>query len=402
MKRVFGVILFVLLSLGTMTSQTVSELQAQKKKALENLELTSNLIEKNSKSKTQTLTQLNLLNAEIKQRQSIINTLNAEIRGINKELNKLRNETSKLQQQLDTLKKEYSKLMYHTYYKKSKYDELMFVLSAKDFSESFRRYRYIKQYSEYCQKKTKEITDTKIALSEKLKKTEKVRAERQSVLNERKKENTKLENEKNKQNKLIKDLKKKEKQLKAELKKQQQLANKLNSQIEKKIAEEAKKSSKPSSGGKDGKTYTLTKEEKLLSGNFEKNQGRLPWPVLKGIVVGHFGIHPHPVLKHVTTNNKGIYIQCPKDSKARAVYDGEVTQVFTIAGSNKTVIVKHGLYRTVYSNLINVNVKVGQKVKTKDNIGTIYSDPEDGDKTELYFQVWKDKNIHNPENWLAK
>ena len=401
MKRIFGVFILVLLSCGVMMSQTVSELQARKKKALENLELTSSLIEKTSKSKTQTLTQLNLLNAEIKQRQSVINTLNAEIRGINKDLNKLRNETNKLQQQLDTLKKEYAKLMYHTYYKKSKYDELMFVLSAKDFAESFRRYRYIKQYSEYCQKKTDEINTTKAALGEKLKQTEKVRAERLTVLNERKKENTKLQNEKNKQNKLIKDLKKKEKQLKADLKKQQKLANKLNEQIEKKIAEEAKKSSKPSSSG-SGKSYALTKEEKLLSGNFEKNQGRLPWPVLKGIVVGHFGIHPHPVLKHVTTNNKGIYIQCPKGSQARAVFDGEVTQVFTIAGSNKTVIIKHGMYRTVYSNLSKVNVKVGQKVKTKDNIGTIYSDPEDGDKTELYFQVWKDRNIHNPENWLAK
>ena len=401
MKRVFGVILLVLLSLSVVTSQTVSELQARKKKALENLELTSNLIEKTSKSKTQTLTQLNLLNAEIKQRQGVINTLNAEIRGINKDLNKLRNETNKLQQQLDTLKKEYSILMYHTYFKKSKYEELMFVLSAKDFAESFRRYRYIKQYSEYCQKKTEEINVAKAALADKLKQTEKVRAERLTVLNERKKENTKLQNEKNKQNKLIKDLKKKEKQLRAELKKQQKLANKLNEQIEKKIAEEAKKSSKPSSSG-SGKTYALTKEEKLLSGNFEKNQGRLPWPVLKGIVVGHFGIHPHPVLKHVTTNNKGIYIQCPKGTEARAVFEGEVTQIFTIAGSNKTVIVKHGLYRTVYSNLIKVNVKVGDKVKTKDTIGTIYSDPEDGDKTELYFQVWKDKNIHNPENWLSK
>lgn len=401
MKKILGVFILILLSSGTLMSQTVSELQAKKKKALADLELTSSLIEKTSKSKTKTLTQLNLLNAEIKQRQGVINTLNAEIRGINKDLNKLRNETNKLQQQLDTLKKEYAILAYHTYFKKSKYEELMFVLSAKDFAESFRRYRYIKQYSEYCQKKTEEINTAKAALNEKLKQTEKVRAERLTVLNERKKENTKLQNEKNKQNKLIKDLKKKEKQLKAELKKQQKIANKLNEQIEKKIAEEAKKSSKPSSSG-GGKTYTLTKEEKLLSGNFEKNQGRLPWPVLKGIVVGHFGIHPHPVLKHVTTNNKGIYIQCPKGTQARAVFDGEVTQVFTIAGSNKTVIIKHGLYRTVYSNLTKVNVKVGQKVKTKDNIGTIYSDPEDGDKTELYFQVWKDRNIHNPENWLAK
>lgn len=401
MKRILGIFILVLLSTSVIMAQTVSELQAQKKKALENLELTNNLIEKTSKSKTKSLTQLNLLNAEIRQRQAIINTLNAEIRGINSELSKLRKETKKLQQQLDTLKKEYAVLVYHTYFKKNKYEELMFVLSAKDFSESFRRYRYIKQYSEYCQKKTDEITATKVVLDEKLKETEKVRAERLKVLNERKKENTKLQNEKNKQSKLVNQLKKKERSLKAELKKQQQLANRLNSQIEKKIAEEARKSAQKA-GTKPGKSYALTKEEKLTSGNFAKNQGRLPWPVLKGIVVGHFGIHPHPVLKHVTTNNKGIYIQCPKGSKARAVFDGEVTQTFSIAGSNKTVIIKHGIYRTVYSNLSKVTVKVGDKVKTKDNIGTIYSDPEDGDKTELYFQVWKDRNLHNPENWLAK
>lgn len=400
MRNIIVFLVLVLFS-SSVVAQSVSELQKRKKQALEKLEMTSNLIEKTSKNKTKTLTQLNLLNAEIRERQAVINSINAEIRAINRELNKYRNETNKLKAELDTLKKEYSVLMYHTYFKKNKYDEIMFILSAKDFSESFRRYRYVKQYSESCKKKTEEITSTKLALDEKLRKTEEVRVEKQKVLNERKKENAKLQSEKKKQDKLVNELKRKEKSLKAELKKQQQLANKLNSQIEKKIAEEAQKAAKKS-GTKKGKDYALTKEEKLVSGNFEKNQGRLPWPVLKGIVIGKFGIHPHPVLKHVTTNNKGIYIQCPKGTKARAVFDGEVTQIFTIAGSNKTVIIKHGIYRTVYSNLSKVSVKVGDKVKTKDNIGTIYSDSDDGDKTELYFQVWKDRNIHNPENWLVK
>lgn len=213
-----------------------------------------------------------------------------------------------------------------------------------------------------------------------------------------KSERTKLKEQQKKQDQLVADLQKKEKSLKAELKKQQQLANKLNKQIEDKIAAEAKKS--VSKAGKDN-TYTLTKEEKLVSGNFEKNKGRLPWPVEKGILTGSFGKQAHPVLKHVSVDNKGVYIQCPKGTKARAVFDGEVTQVFSIPGSNNAVIIKHGAYRTVYANLTKVYVKAGDKVKPKQDIGIIYTDTDDGNKTELYFQVWKDKQLQNPELWLS-
>ena len=128
----------------------------------------------------------------------------------------------------------------------------------------------------------------------------------------------------------------------------------------------------------------------------------MPWPVERGVVVGSFGLQQHPVLQHVTINNKGIYIQCPPGSAARAVFEGEVTQCFAIPGSNNIVIIKHGLYRTVYANLGKVTVHPGDKVSAKQPIGTVYSDPEEDNKTELYFQVWKDKSINNPELWLAK
>ena len=230
-----------------------------------------------------------------------------------------------------------------------------------------------------------------------------MRLERLAALNAQKAEQSKLNKQKQKQNELINQLKKKEKELKAQLKKQQDLANKLNKQIEDKIAAETKKSSAGTKKGQSkGKTYALTKEEKLVSGNFEKNKGRLPWPVEKGVVVGSFGIQPHPVLKYVSVDNKGLYIQCPKGTKARAVFEGEVTQVFSIPGSNNAVIVKHGAYRTVYANLTKVDVKVGDKVKVKQNIGTVFTDRENDNKTELYFQVWKDKLLQNPELWLSR
>ncbi|MCQ2369055.1 MAG: peptidoglycan DD-metalloendopeptidase family protein [Paludibacteraceae bacterium] len=398
MKRVI-LITGILLLAFTVCAQSVADLQKKKARALKNLEQTSNLISENKENTAKTMTKINLLQAQIKERKVVINALNAEVNEINRQLSSLRGDIATQQKQLAALKKEYAALMYHQYYKKGKWDNLMFILSADNVAQSLRRYRYIKQYAEYCTQKAAEIEKVKASLNSKMAEVEKVRAERVAVLDARQKENSKLQSEKNKQDKLVKSLKRKSKELQKQLKRQQEIANKLNSQIERKIAEEARKSGKGK--GKSGE-YVLTKEEKLVSGNFEKNKGRLPWPVEKGLVVGAFGIQPHPVLEHVTTNNKGIYVQCPAGTKARAVFDGEVTQCFSIAGSNTTVIVKHGLYRTVYSGLSKSNVKQGDKVTAKQIIGTIYSDPEDGNKTVLYFQVWKDREIQNPEFWLAK
>ena len=147
---------------------------------------------------------------------------------------------------------------------------------------------------------------------------------------------------------------------------------------------------------------TLTKEEQIISGNFDKNQGRLPWPVSNGFISGHYGVQPHPILRHVTTNNKGIYIQTPSNGSARAIFEGIVTQRFSIPGSNNAVIIKHGAFRTVYANLTQISVKEGDKVSAKQVIGKIYTDDENDNKTELYFQIWKDKVLQNPENWLTK
>lgn len=401
MKRI--IILFIECFILTLciNAQSVDELQKRKERAMKNLEMTSNLISETKETTAKTMTKVNLLSAEIKERKVVINSLNAEINGINQQLSRLRSEAMAKQKALEAIKKEYAALMYHQYYKKGNFDKFMFVLSADNFAESYRRYRYVQQYSEYCRKKAVEIEEAKKELNAKLEEVEAVRLKRLEVLNNRKQENSKLQSEKNRHSVMVSKLKRKEKDLRKELKKQQKVADQLNAQIERKIAEESRKAEKKSIQQGKKVSDVLTKEEKLVSGNFEKNQGRLPWPVEKGIVVGSFGIQQHPVLERVTTNNKGIYIQCPSGSNARSVFEGEVTQCFSIPGSNNAVIIKHGLYRTVYANLTQVNVKVGDKVSLKQTIGKIYSDPDEDNKTVLYFQVWKDKSINNPENWLA-
>lgn len=146
---------------------------------------------------------------------------------------------------------------------------------------------------------------------------------------------------------------------------------------------------------------TLTKEETLISGSFAANQGRLPWPTSNGYISGHFGVQAHPVLKHVTTNNKGVYIQTPANTNVRAVFEGKVTQIFYIQGNNG-VIIQHGNYRTVYANLSAIYVREGEKVNAKQSIGKIYTDSDNDNKTELYFQIYNGRSVVNPESWIAR
>jgi murein DD-endopeptidase MepM/ murein hydrolase activator NlpD len=186
---------------------------------------------------------------------------------------------------------------------------------------------------------------------------------------------------------MLNDLKKKEKELIAQQKKQQKKADELQRKIDQLIQQQAKSD--------------LTKEQKLIAGGFEANKSRLPWPVEKGFISGYFGTHQHPVYEHVTVNNKGIYIQTSAGAYARSVFEGEVTSCIML-GNTYAVIVQHGNYRTVYSNLKSLLVKQGDQLKTKQNIGVVASDPSQDNKTELFFQIYKDRTLLNPSNWIAK
>ena len=211
------------------------------------------------------------------------------------------------------------------------------------------------------------------------------------VLDDKKREQDKLKRDERKQKTMLNQLKSKEKDLNKQLKNQQKKVAELNKKIDDMIRQQAEKASKTS----------LTKEQQLIAGGFEANKGRLPWPVEKGMISGHYGKQQHPLYEHVILENKGIYIQTVAGSKARAVYKGEVTSCFMVNGTY-AVIVQHGNYRTVYSNLSKINVKQGDQVEIKQTIGTIFTDPEQDQKTELYFQIYKDKNYINPELWIAK
>ena len=143
---------------------------------------------------------------------------------------------------------------------------------------------------------------------------------------------------------------------------------------------------------------TMTPEAIALSNSFAANRGRLPWPVERGTVTGFFGPHKHPVANVIITNN-GIDIQTSANGAARAVFEGTVGSVFPIPGSGMNVLIVHGDYFTVYANLATVSVSKGQKVSTRQVIGTVDNN-EEGLPT-LNFQIWKSKTNVNPALWLT-
>lgn len=437
------VVVFLSVMVCTLQAQSVKELEKQRNKTLQLLESTSKMLNETKKSQRSSLNKLTIINKNIVERKTLINNIGKEINELDGEMQRLNQEKRLLENRLSTLKRDYARLVQEAHLNRSVYTKIMFVLSANSFDQSYRRLRYLQEYSDYRKQQVRKIENVKtqiVVKSDSLNRNKQTKVE---VVKQKEVEANKLTNDQKKEKVMLTDLKKKEKKLMTDLKKQQKIANDLNNKIARIIAEEIRKaelkrkaeqeraaaeerkrlaaeqkkqgtkSSTPSSEKEAKKTEKqapvqsasvsmLTKEEKLISGNFSANSGRLPWPTDKGFISGHYGVHPHPVLKHVTTNNKGIYIQTPTGTNARAVFEGEVTQRFSIPGSNNAVIIKHGEYRTVYANLTSIYVNVGDKVSAKQSIGKIYTDGDNDNKTELYFQIYKGRTLLNPEGWIAR
>ncbi len=433
----------LILAICSLTAQSVKELEIQRKQALQRLEITSKMLTETKKSQKSSLNKLSIISKNINDRKTLIKNIGTEIGKLDQQIGQLNQEKVRLEGNLKALKADYARLVQEAHINRSLYSKIMFVLSAKSFDQSYRRLRYLQEYSDYRKEQVRKIEGVKIQIEQKNDSLQVHKVTKVQVVKQKVTETQNLSKDQQKEKVLLTDLQKKEKKLRDDLKVQQKKAAELNNKIERLIAEEIRKaeakraaaekkrlaeehatekkqtaeevktpklsskkeqkiSVEASKSVTNSSVSLLTKEETLLSGNFEKNQGRLPWPTSNGFISGHFGIHEHPVLKHVTTNNKGIYVQTPVGSSARAVFEGIVTQRFSIPGSNNAVIIQHGNYRTVYANLTQIFVREGDHVSAKQAIGKIYTDDERDNKTELYFQVWYGKTLQNPESWIAR
>ena len=393
----FNVLLIFLFSFCSVFGQSRQELERQKIQNEKDILYTNELIAKTEKNKKDSYSKLLLINSKIKSREKIITDINNEIQIIEYKITDQQELIANLEKDYEELKQEYAKIITHYYKNRNKYSRMMFIFASDNVNVAFKRIKYLQQYSNYRTLQAKQLIQTKLEIEKQLSELKSLHTDKENLLSEHRTETDELKREKSDQNVMIQQLDKQKTELKKKLDEQVQLANKLQKEIEKVIAEELKKSKKA-----DMKVFQLTPEEKKLADNFISNKSKLPWPTERGVITGFFGENPHPVLKGVFIRNDGIDISTTEDSYIRSVFDGDVTRVFVIPGAHKTVIIRHGNYLSVYSNLSEVFVKQGDKVKTKQTIGKIFTDREDGNKSVLQFQIWKENQKLNPQDWLAR
>ena len=377
------------------------------------------LLKKTSKDKEMTLNEVSILDQKIKQRENLIKAYNEQIAVLNQEINKGQSNIKSLNSDLGKLRKEYAKMVTFAYKNRSHYDRLAFIFASKDFNQAFSRLRYIRQFNDARKIKMDQISSTEQRISCEVEANQQAREEQTAMLKDEKAQQDALKKEKEELNRQVAKLKKKEGSIQQDIKNKQQQAKKLQKAVDDIIAEEIRKANaeaerkRKEAAKKDkekGKTtapapkekgMALTPAEKTLSSNFVSNKGKLPWPVERGIISSSYGKHASVVSNKVTVTNNGIDIATTEGAQARAVFEGEVTSVTKLTGTNTVVIIRHGEYFTVYSNLEDVTVKRGDKVKTKQNIGTVHTNKTEN-KTELHFELLKETNRQDPSLWLSR
>lgn len=412
-KYIFiAVTLFVCLGYTIAQGQNRDDLENKKKQLAKEIAQTTKILQQTQKNKKATLGQLNALIKQIEIRERLINTISSEIRALDGQIGQTNNEIHQLKEELAQLKLEYAAMIRFAHRNQSSYNKLMFVFAAQNFNQAYKRLKYLQQFSEYRQKQARYIEDAQHRLEDKMLELEDNKKVKNTLLVDEQKEKVTLGKEKNQKETMAKQLSAKEGSLKKQIAQKQSQAKKLDRMIQdiikkeieaarKKAEAEARaKGTKPPSGDKNSSSnLALTPEAQKLSNEFKNNKGKLPWPVEKGTIIEFFGTHEHPQLKGVMVSNNGIDIKTSPGASARAVFNGKVSGVIQIVGGVYAVLVNHGEFTSVYSNLSSVSVKMGQEVKTKQSLGTVTTEEE---LSSMELQIWKGINKLNPVEWLAR
>ena len=425
MKRLSVILVLLSLALacpsfGQKTKgKSKQQLQSEITSLQKEISTANQLLKKTTKDKEMTLNEVSILNKKIKQREKLIKAYNEQIAVLDEEINAGQSNIKTLNPNLNKLQQEYAKMIVFSNKNRNNYNLLGFVFASKDFNQAFRRLRYIREFTDARKIKMNQIANTEREISNAVEASQQAREEQAAMLKDEKAQQEELKKEKEELNSQVANLKKKEGSIQQDIKNKQQQAQKLQKAIDDIIAEEIRKANeeaerkrreeaaKNKSQGKTTapapkeKGMALTPAEKTLSTNFVNNKGKLPWPVERGVISSSYGKHTSVVSDKVTVTNNGIDIATTEGTKARAVFEGEVASVTKLTGANTVVILRHGEYFTVYSNLENVTVKRGDKVNTKQNLGSVHTNKTEN-KTELHFELLKEQNRQDPAIWLSK
>lgn len=390
-KNTISIVILLLVS-SNVFSQTKEELSKRQLKTQESINITNQLLKQTEKSKSVGLNKLLIIKKRIDLRGRLIDEISQEIDLLEKEIERNKNHISKLELELKDLKEEYAQMIYFAYKNRNNFDRMMFILAAEDFNQAYRRMRYFKEYTKYRKKQAQKIVVMQKNLEFETEQLQDKKNDKLRLLSNKEKEKAHLNNEKIRENSEIKRLKRRERELRKQIESNEKIMKQLKNAIADLIAREAK-------GNKAFKV--LSANEEIVSQNFKSAKGQLKWPVENGIIIQEFGKHPHPLIKGVMINNEGIDIGTAKDSKVKTIFEGEVKTVFAVPGANMAVIVRHGHYLTLYSNIVNVRVKQGDKIGSNFYIGDVYYSENDKGSM-LHLRIYEETNVLNPKNWLSR
>lgn len=413
------------------TQKKSDQLQAEQNKLEKKLSTTKSLLEKVKRGTQNSLSELKLIETQVRDREELVQNVDNQIRGAELTISSKAQEVKLLQKRVFSLKEQYRRLLIYAYKHRNKYGKMMYIFSSSNYFEAVKRNNYLRRVSDIQRKQFKLIKQSQTFIKTEINSIKSEKEKKEELLVLKIEEKNKMLSDKEKKQKALDKLKKDEVKLMADLKtaerQKNELKRRIKQAIEKEIAEAEAKARKEqqrqeakananntnetttaTSSSKPAEkklVITETKESVALSKNFESNRGRLPWPVLKGSITEGYGKNPHPTIPNVYTNNNGIDIGAPRNAQVRAVFQGEVTSVLNIPGAGKVIIIKHGNYRTVYSNLQEVYVSVGSSVGTKQSIGSLLTE-SDGGLSTAHFEIHQVINGTvqriNPTLWLAK
>ena len=386
--------LFCALNLAAQ-NQSLDALRDEIRRAEEEILATNELLAKTKKDKQVTQNQLKLIQNRIRNRKQIIANLEKQTQVINGDIGTKNDTVHAMQNELTQLRKEYADMVYAAYKNYKLNNFLVFLFASKDFNDATRRISYMRRYNRMRQQKAEQIKSVADSLHVQIGELENRKAELTKVRDTRTQEVSSLGKDEKQYQSSLSEINTKSGKLSSEIRKKQSQINKLQQRIQAIIAEEARKNrATPKSAAQE--EYIAN-----LSGRFDQNKGLLPYPVRGGVIVDRYGVHPHATQKGLMVNNKGVNIASGSGAEVRAVFEGDITQIVFVQGLNNTVIIRHGNYLTTYSNLASVNVKTGDKVTLNQVIGRL-SNSDDSDDCVLHFEIWKETENLNPEQWLRR
>ncbi|MDR0790337.1 MAG: peptidoglycan DD-metalloendopeptidase family protein [Bacteroidales bacterium] len=417
-KKYFLLVIALLICGFQTIAQDRNKLEQEKAKLEKEIENINAILQQTSKTKKVSTSELQMLKKQIAQRQQLIKNITIQTNMLKGEINTTQQSISDLQHQITALKVSYAQMLRYAQRNKTSMDKFTFIFSSQDYKEAYRRYTFFRQFGDNQKQKMEQISQKTKELNLRTNELELKKSNQEHLLSAEQKNKEQLDKEQRNKEKTLSTIQKQEKQYQKQLKDKQAKRKKLQQQIDNAIAAEIRKqkelaAKRTAAAKKESKTetpkvaapakstkYTIasTTEDIALSDNFAANKGKFSYPCDNGVVVSTYGIHPHPDIKGVQIENRGIDIRLTKGAAVKAIFEGQVCKVFVDTYGNKGVIIRHGEYMTVYTSLKAVSVNEGDKVLTRQTIGTVATNADN--QSEMQFQIWKGYNHLNPTPWL--